>query len=278
MTEDRGQGKRSRFALFLDFDGTLAPIAPHPDLVHLGPHELDLLDSLGRLLPLFVISGRAFPDILRRLPVSSLAGLSGDHGAVRRFREKHTVHPEALRARDSLAAWVPDLRKVTDPVPGTVTEIKEYSLSVHYRGVEPERVPRLSEEIERLFEDWEERNRFRFYHGKMVWEVRPAGGVTKEETMDFFLEHLAREAGVEPRDFFPVMVGDDTTDLGAVNHAVHLGGLGYWVGNPPPGLDPGAGRLRNTDSVWDLLKGLNVALEAGKNPLEVLTRPLTTRE
>ena len=96
--------------------------------------------------------------------------------------------------------------------------------------------------------------------------------------MDFFLEGLAREAGVKPGDFFPVMVGDDTTDLGAVNHAVHLGGLGYWVGNPPPGLDPGAGRLRNTDSVWALLKRLREALETGKNPLEVLTRPLTTRE
>ena len=277
MTEDRGQGKRSRFALFLDFDGTLAPIAPHPDLVHLGPLELDLLESLGRLMPVFVISGRAFPDILRRLPVSFLAGLSGDHGAVRRFREKHTVHPEALRARDSLAAWVPDLRKVTDPVPGTVTEIKEYSLSVHYRGVEPERVPRLSGEIEQLFEGWEKRDLFRIYHGKMVWEIRPAGGVTKEETMDFFLEHLARESGVPPHDFFPVMVGDDTTDLGAVNHAVSLGGRGYWVGNPPPGLDPRAGRLQNTDNVWNLLKGLSEALETGKDPLAVLTGSLRSR-
>ena len=39
-----------------------------------------------------------------------------------------------------------------------------------------------------------------------------------------------------------------------------------------------AGRLRNTDSVWALLKRLREALETGKNPLEVLTRPLTTRE
>lgn len=277
MMETRGPGTGSRLVLFLDFDGTLAPIAPHPDLVHLDPHEIALLESLGRLIPVFAMSGRAFPDLLHRLPVSTLAGLSGDHGAVRRFRDEQTVHPEALRARESLLAWVSDLRKVAETVPGTMTETKEYSLSVHYRGVEPERIPRLSEEIGQLFDTWEERTRFRIYHGKMVWEIRPAGGVTKEETMDFFLEHLARESGVPPHDFFPVMVGDDTTDLGAVNHAVSLGGRGYWVGNPPPGLDPRAGRLQNTDNVWNLLKGLSEALETGKDPSAVLTGSLRNR-
>lgn len=250
-------------ALFLDFDGTLAPIAPRPDEVHLDPHERTLLESLGRLLPVFVISGRAFPDIEGRVPLPALSGLSGDHGAVRRFRDRLTVHPEALRARQALADWGPSVRALAGKVPGALAEIKEFSLSLHYRGVEPENRTGLLSEVERLFHNWGERDRFRIFEGKMVWEIRPLGGVTKEETMDFFLELLAREDGKESGGFFPVMVGDDTTDLAAVNHAVALGGQGFWVGDPPPGLDPGAILLRDSGEVWALLSRLRDDLEKG---------------
>ena len=249
--------------LFLDFDGTLAPIAPRPDTVHLDPRERDLLEALGRLLPVFVISGRAFPDIEGRLPVPALSGLSGDHGAVRRFRDRLTIHPEAMRARQALSDWSPSIRALAGKVPGALAEIKEFSLSLHYRGVEPEGRTRLLSGVERLFQSWGERDRFRIFEGKMVWEIRPLGGVTKEETMDFFLDLLAREEGKEPGGFFPVMVGDDTTDLAAVNHAVALGGRGFWVGEPPSGLDPGAFLLKDSAEVWALLSRLRDDLERG---------------
>ena len=261
-------------ALFLDFDGTLAPIAPRPDTVHLDPRERDLLEALGRLLPVFVISGRAFPDIESRLSVPTLSGLSGDHGAVRRFRDRLTVHPEALASREALADLASLLRERTRVVPGALLETKEFSLSLHYRGVEPEGRAPLLMGVERLFRSWRERDRFRIFEGKMVWEIRPAGGVTKEETMDYFLGLLSGETGVSPGDFFPVMVGDDTTDLAAVNHAVILGGAGFWVGNPPEGLDAGAMRLRDCAEVWIFLSRLRDLLERGGDCRELLGSPV----
>ncbi len=254
--------------LFLDFDGTLAPISLHPDRVRLKTDQIALLESLSRSMPVFVISGRAFPDIEQRIPVISLSGLSGDHGAVRKFKNRLHIHPEAARSKEALKDFGAHLVNVTNTVPGALTEVKDFSLSVHYRGVDADHLPLLTREVERLFNAWSERRRFRISPGKMVWEIRPSQGVTKEETVDFFLNLLREESAQPAGTLTPIMVGDDTTDLGAVNHAATLGGRGLWVGPPPQGLDPRVKILASPEEVWDLLARFIKVLESGGDLLE----------
>ncbi len=52
----------NRLILFLDFDGTLSPIVPHPDRARLNRTVRETLRKLVGLLPVVIISGRVPND------------------------------------------------------------------------------------------------------------------------------------------------------------------------------------------------------------------------
>lgn len=247
-----------RPALFLDFDGTLVPISSRPSDVHLSEEHARLLGLLAGTFPTFVISGRGESDLLARLPGVALAGISADHGAVRILAGERYLHPEAERAREGLPDLSVRIREEMEAIPGVLVEVKEFSLSIHYRLMAPERIGEARERLERVLAESVGREGgpgLRISEGKKVWEIRPARGVTKEESLDFFLDWLS--AGAMGSDaYFPVMAGDDTTDLAAVNRARARGGIGVWVGSPPLGLDPGATVLASPEELWVALRAL----------------------
>ncbi|MGC8528954.1 MAG: trehalose-phosphatase [Leptospirillia bacterium] len=252
------QGKGRPPALFLDFDGTLVPLSSRPSDVCLSEAHALLLEKLARRFPTFVISGRGEADLLSRLPPVPLAGLSADHGAVRILTGERHLHPEAERARDLLPALAGRVCAEMEPISGILVERKEFSLSIHYRAVSPDQVEEARKRLDRLLSEMEAlsgERRLRISEGKKVWEIRPARGVTKEESLEFFLEDLARRRE-EGSSFFPVMAGDDTTDLRAVNRAVEKGGQGIWVGPPPPGLNSQATVLSLPQDLWTALEEL----------------------
>ena len=55
----------ARLVLFLDFDGTLVPIAARPEHVTLNETVRGGLDRLARLIPIVVVSGRSVGDLRR---------------------------------------------------------------------------------------------------------------------------------------------------------------------------------------------------------------------
>lgn len=53
-------GSKHKLALLLDYDGTLAPIAPHPDLAILPPETRNVLERLSNMSDVYIaiVSGR----------------------------------------------------------------------------------------------------------------------------------------------------------------------------------------------------------------------------
>src|SRR5262245_31722253 len=67
--------------LFLDFDGTLTPIAPHPDMVRLEPSRIAALRELSRhsMVSMTLISGRERNNLQARVGVPGVI-YAGNHG------------------------------------------------------------------------------------------------------------------------------------------------------------------------------------------------------
>jgi trehalose 6-phosphate synthase/phosphatase len=60
-------GQTNKVALLLDYDGTLAPIAPHPDLAILPVETKNVLQRLSNMPDVYIaiISGRNVDNVIK---------------------------------------------------------------------------------------------------------------------------------------------------------------------------------------------------------------------
>ena len=111
-----------------DFDGTLAPIVPHPDDARLPDEVLQRLLRLSQLAPVGVLTGRGLDDIRPRLGFDPQY-LVGNHGleGVPGSLQDNAAH------RALCSQWKAELAPMLANEPGLYLEDKLYSLSLHYR-------------------------------------------------------------------------------------------------------------------------------------------------
>ena len=118
-------------ALFLDLDGTLAPIAARPQDVRPDPRRTSLLERLAERLDgrLAVVSGRTLADIDRILEgcVTSVAAV---HGLVLRHPDGRV---EATPAHPNLTAAIVGFRSFAERDCGLIVEEKGLSVALHFR-------------------------------------------------------------------------------------------------------------------------------------------------
>lgn len=219
-------------AVFLDFDGTLAPIQNDPDSVALpeagAARLLKLSDYLDGALA--VISGRALSDLSIRVPrgVWRLGGHGLDAAAPGAVPRK-----EAASAPETLTQKIQDLIATA---PNCWMEQKGPVLAVHYRA-NPDAGSMLSEGLQTILLDYPD---YRLQSGKMVFEAKP---ISADKGLA-----LSRLLGMAPfAGRKPVMIGDDTTDEAAMQVAISAGGYGIKVGDGP---SVATHRLQDPEEVW----------------------------
>jgi trehalose 6-phosphate phosphatase len=205
-------------ALFLDLDGTLAPIAARPQDVRPDARLTRLLDRLkeglgGRLA---VVTGRTLADVDRILE-GRVVCVSAVHGLVRRDCDGRLHAPEA---HPGLEHAVKVLHDFAARDSGLLVEEKGASVALHYRLARVRAAEarvlahRLAAETGLVLQE-----------GDMVEELRMPGP-SKGDAIRGFME-TDRFRGSHP-----VFAGDDATDEHGFEAVHRLGGSGVLVGRP----------------------------------------------
>jgi trehalose 6-phosphate phosphatase len=206
--------KRRRDALghmliALDFDGTIAPIVPHPDDAELLPEARPVLNALAARpdTEIALISGRSLQDLKRRVQMPGVY-YAGNHGIEIHGPDLDDVVPGAFDLVPRVQRSFNALQDAVGDIPGIFIENKELSLSVHYRMVDdPALQSRIEESVRGVFN--EDASGLRLTTGKRVLEVRPDIDWHKGKALLYIIEQLEQVRGAK---MLPMFVGDDKTD------------------------------------------------------------------
>jgi trehalose 6-phosphate phosphatase len=213
---------RADWAFFLDIDGTLLDIEGHPDDVHAGRAEMDLVSGLLRATggALALVSGRplaGIDDLFRPLKLP----IAGQHGAERRDSQgKRHRHRFAVQALQRAAT---PLREFAARNEGLVFEDKGASVALHYRLA-----PELGAAAQAVVQEAARAagGAVEVQVGKMVFELKPAG-CDKGRAIEEFMS----EAPFAGRT--PVFLGDDVTDEFGFRVVNRLEGHSIKIGEGP---------------------------------------------
>ena len=245
-TEARPPLLRADAALFLDFDGTLAAYAQHPDGVQVEAGLPGLLARLRERLAgaLAIVTGRSLEALDAMLGPPRYAG-AGLHGLEWRLASGKTHRSASpVGASRILAA----LRERFGADRRIVIEDKGAGVALHWR-----RAPERAAECIAFMREIVTSSELEILRGHAVVEARPRG-VHKGAAV----QALSRQAPFAGRR--PVYVGDDRTDEDGFRAALVLGGHGVKVGPEP---SEARFRLASVSAVHEWLAASLAALGGG---------------
>ena len=182
-----------RAGIFLDVDGTLAPIVERASDAVVPDETRDLLEELARRYALVAcVSGRAAEDARRLVGLPELT-YAGSHGA-------EVLEPgKPVRILPAFAEWADRVHAFVDAHDvGARMEDKGPIVAYHFRGRD-DLEPSL-----RAVADEAEREGFITHWGRKVLEIRPGVEVHKGMAVKELADGLTS-----------LYAGDDVTDLDA---------------------------------------------------------------
>jgi trehalose 6-phosphate phosphatase len=220
---------REKVALYLDFDGTLAPIVGDPDGATLPAETRRHLVALANspAVDVAVISGRALDDIRSRVDIAGIE-YAGNHGFERGGDGDAWVHPAVERHRPVLDRARRRLERELDSVPGCFVEDKYATLTVHHRRAGPDEGSLAIAAVQTVVDDEEGLS---MVVDEQAVEIRPAidygKGDAVEELFDADPETLAIYFGDAQTDvdaFRTLSAWDDETVHVSVGDALPASG------------------------------------------------------
>ncbi|MGH9115541.1 MAG: trehalose-phosphatase, partial [Acidimicrobiales bacterium] len=163
--------------VFLDFDGTLAPIVQDPDQARALPGTVALLARLGdRFARVAVVSGRPVSYLAGHLDGAGATELIGLYGLERRRGNPPVTEevPAAARWRAVLDQVATAVEHAAYGADGLVVERKGLGLTLHYR-----RAPQLAGRAAEIAAAEAAASGLVAHPGKMSVELRPPVGTDK---------------------------------------------------------------------------------------------------
>lgn len=197
--------------IFLDFDGTLAPIASTPSRACLRAQTRNTLLKLNsqRNIRLAIISGRDLDDIRNMVAIPDTI-YAGNHG--------HRISGPGFEWLHSFPAiWHKKLKKLhqelsagLNGIQGIYIESKAMSVTVHYRKVKPRDMAKTHELLTRISWSHIKSSFITPSIGKKVVELSLATSWNKGRAVNWIIHRLKHSDKVKSP--ISIYIGDDVTD------------------------------------------------------------------
>lgn len=248
--------QRPTVALFLDYDGTLTPLAARPEDARLPEAARQALEQALRAprVDLVVVSGRAVGDVREMVGLPGVT-YAGNHGFEIEGPGISYRYPGLERFLAALEAAAAELTGLA--VEGAWVEHKGATLAYHLRAVPKAVRDKVQHRAEKILR----KRGLRVVAGHYAVEGRPPVDWHKGHAVLFI---VGRRHGVQwPARVRALYVGDDATDEDAFRS---LRGMGRSICVSP--VAPAAGtaadyRLPDPDAVVQLLRWLASGAFAG---------------
>jgi trehalose-phosphatase len=199
-----------RLVLFLDYDGTLTPIASVPEKAVLSDGVRAALLKLMALrdCEVVIISGRSLQQIKKQVGIKGLTYV-GNHGLEIEGPAMRFEAMVSLKTQQAMALIKQKVALELTDFPGMILEDKRLTLSMHYRLCPPRKGAAFLKRVRQIVRPFLKAQDVRVGAGKKVVEVRPPIVWDKGKAALWILNQQRK---LFPAEIFSLAVGDDTTD------------------------------------------------------------------
>jgi trehalose-phosphatase len=234
-----------RPAIFLDYDGTLAPIVNDPAKARLPQSTRTAVRSLLEKAPVAVVSGRSAIDVRDLLGLSGVV-YAGSHGQEISFpNDIRFESPESIKHLGALDKAERLLTEGLSDVDGVQVERKPFAIAVHTRraGSEADRL-RAGEMASEVASS----AGLVVRKGKEVHELRPDVDWHKGRAIEYLLGDLEGHV--------PLFIGDDETDEDGFSSVLKRGGVAIIVADDGERRTLAEFKLKDTNATTTFLTRL----------------------
>jgi len=214
-------------SLFFDYDGTLTPIAAHPEKAFLSYKTKTILKALSGIYQVAIVSGRGLADLKERVGIDGITYVA-NHGWEISAPDYTLIVDQGAACRAAFEELRPRIDSLCARFGGALFEQKGATFSVHYRMLDARFVAAFCKEFEDTVGPFI--GAVSVFSGKMVYEVRPSFAWNKGSAVEWLLSKD------EFCGTYPVYIGDDTTDKDAFA-VVNGRGVSIYVGVPDDSSD-----------------------------------------
>lgn len=239
-------GDSQRLVLLLDYDGTLAPIAPHPNLTDMCDATKISLGNIAKNPKIFsaAISGRGVDNVKEKVDIDGMI-FAGNHGLEILYPNGTRYNHDVGGVDRNYSRMVQELEKITRD--GSWIENKGVSLTFHYRAMPEDQHVIIRDEAKEIIES----HGYRANQAHCAIEAKPPVLWNKGKAAEYILNH---EFGENWRNEMKVIfAGDDTTDED-VCELLRDVGVSFRVTKDPNIETKATYKIPSTDSVTTLLQ------------------------
>ncbi|XP_039302251.1 alpha,alpha-trehalose-phosphate synthase [UDP-forming] isoform X1 [Solenopsis invicta] len=241
-------GDNHKLALLLDYDGTLAPIATHPDLAILPLETKNVLQRLSNMSDVYIaiISGRNVNNVKSMVGIEGIT-YAGNHGLeILHPDGSKFVHPMPAELEDKVASLMQTLQEQLCR-DGAWVENKGALLTFHYRETPMEGRSKMVDQAKRLIES----AGFKACAAHCAIEAKPPVEWNKGRASIYILRTAF---GLDWSERIRIIyAGDDVTDEDAMKALKGMAAT-FRVASSDIIRTSAERRLPSTDSVLTMLK------------------------